>query len=212
LLEYVSNYENPEMVLESVAYRQWTQYMASVDPMAVMTSKRTLATDTLRTLIQAELDRRRTGLEIVRVSMVGMHPPVDIAKSFESAINARQEKEAMVWRAQGDASERKFSADAFRGETIAKARSDRYRKVTMEKARAERFTAQAQSYNISPDVFYLRNYLDVLTQTAGNVRKYILALEQPGKVTLFVDDKEKLSSGIMGLGEEVIQEVNNKQK
>ncbi len=211
LLDYVSNYENPEAVLESVAYRQWTQYMASVDPMAVMTKDRPRATEELKRMIQTELDLRRVGLDVIRVAMVGMHPPVEVAPAFESAINARQEKESMVWRSQGDANERKASAEAFRGETLAKARGESYRKVTLEKARAERFSAQAESYNIAPDVFYLRNYLDILLQAGKDVRKFILAVEKPDKLLFYVDDKEKISSGIMGLGEEVVQEVAKKK-
>jgi modulator of FtsH protease HflK len=219
LLEYVGNYLDPDgptggqqPLLEAVAYRQWTQYMASVDPMAIMTTDREKATESLKKSMQEELDRQKSGLEILQISMVGMHPPLDTASAFESAVNARQERETMIWRAQGKANERLPEAQAFAGETLAKARSERYGKLEVEKAKAQRFEAQLASYKIAPDVFFLRNYLDVLIQSTGNVRKYILAVEHPEKAMLIIDDKEKISSGLMGLGEEVAKEAQNKQE
>jgi regulator of protease activity HflC (stomatin/prohibitin superfamily) len=203
LLNYVTHFEDADAMLESIAYRQLTQYVASVDPMAVMTTDRDKATESLKKSIQAELDKQNTGLELVRVSLVGVHPPVEIASAYEQAINARQEREAMVWFAKGLANARVPAAEAFAGETLSAAEAKRYSKVAIEQANAQRFSDQLESFKIAPDVFYLRNYLDVLVQSTGNVRKYILATENAKKLYLEVDDKEKLSSGLLGLGEEI---------
>jgi hypothetical protein len=45
----------------------------------------------------------------------------------------------------------------------------------------------------------------MMTQSTKDVRKYILAVENPSKIFMEVDDKEKLSSGLLGLSEEVTQ-------
>jgi regulator of protease activity HflC (stomatin/prohibitin superfamily) len=203
LLNYVTNFEDPDAILESVAYRQLTQFVASVDPMAMMTKDRDLATAHLQKSIQEELDKRNTGIELVRVAMIGLHPPVEIAGAYEQAINARQERESMIWMAKGIANMRVPMADAFAGETLSIAESKRYSKVVIEQANAQRFGNQLESFQIAPDVFYLRNYLDVLVQSTANVRKYILATENAKKLYLDVDDKEKISSGLLGLGEEL---------
>jgi regulator of protease activity HflC (stomatin/prohibitin superfamily) len=76
LLNYVTNFEDPDAILESVAYRQLTQFVASVDPMALMTKDRDQATAHLQKSIQAELDKRNSGIELIRVAMIGLHPPV----------------------------------------------------------------------------------------------------------------------------------------
>jgi membrane protease subunit HflK len=203
LLNYVTNFENPDAVLESIAYRQLTQYVASVDPMALMTSERDKATAWLHQSIQAELDKQDSGLTIIRVGMVGLHPPVEIAGTYEQAINARQERETMIWMARGMANARVPMARAFEGETLSKAEAKRYGKIVVEQANAERFGNQLESYTFAPDVFYLRNFLDVLIESTANVRKYILATNNASKLYLEVDDKEKISSGLLGLGEEL---------
>jgi membrane protease subunit HflK len=168
-----------------------------------MTKDRDQATAHLQKSIQAELDKRNTGIELVRVAMIGLHPPVEIANTYEQAINARQERETMIWMAKGIANMRVPMADAFAGETLSGAESKRYGKVVIEQANAQRFGDQLESFKIAPDVFYLRNYLDVLVQSTANVRKYILATENGKKLYLDVDDKEKISSGLLGLGEEL---------
>jgi regulator of protease activity HflC (stomatin/prohibitin superfamily) len=207
LLDFVTHYDNPEAIIEAVAYRRLTQYVASVDPMGIMTTDKAKATDYLKKSIQAELDQRQTGVNLVRVSLIGLHPALEIADAFEAAINARQEKETVVWWALGEANERLPQARAMANETFSEAESKRYAKVIVEQAKAQRFKAQLQSYTIAPEVYFTRNYLDMLAQSTMGVRKYIIALENPKKVYLEVDDKEKLSSGLLGLGEEISQEI-----
>ncbi len=210
LLDFVTNYANPENVLESIAYRQLTQYVASVDPMAIMTTERNTATEYLRKSIQAELDQRKTGIHLIQVGLVGLHPAVEIASAFEAAINARQERETLIWTALGDANVKIPQAKAIATETLSDAESNRYGKVIVEKAKAGRFEAQLMSYTISPEVYFLRNYLDMLVESTPGVRKYILATDTPDKLYLEVDDKEKLSSGLLGLGDELINQSENK--
>ncbi len=211
LLNYISNYKEPKAMLEAIAYREWTRYMASADPMGVMARQRDALTRALKKSIQAELDKNHSGIRIIRVALVGMHPPVDVAAAFEAAINARQERETLIWKAKGQANEELPKARADAAEIISSAEADMYAKVTIEKAKASRFKAQLVSYKYAPNVFYMRKYLDMLVDATQKIRKYILAVKHPEKVLLIVDDKEKLPAGLLGLGEEVQQEVE-KQK
>ena len=47
----------------------------------------------------------------------------------------------------------------------------------------------------------------MLTSSTQTVRKYIIALDDPSKLYMEVDDKEKMSSGLLGLGEELSGEI-----
>ncbi len=212
LLDYIGNYENPEAVLEAVAYRQWTKYMASVDPMHVMTKGREKLTKHLRESIQRELNRNNAGINIIKVAIIGIHPPVDVAEAFEAAINARQEKETAIWQARGDANESVPKAKANAYEIISSAEKDKYAKVIIEQAKAERFKALLKSYTIAPQVFFTRKYLDVMVESTQDTRKYIIAVSKPEKILLIIDDKEKLPPGVLGLGEELQAEVEKQQK
>ncbi len=212
LLDYISNYKNPKSMLEAIAYREWTRYMASANPMGVMATQRDELTASLKKTIQLQLDKNHSGIRIIRIALVGMHPPVDVADAFEAAINARQERETLIWKAKGQANQKIPKAQADAAEIISSAEADRYAKVTIEKSKASRFKAQLISYKYAPNVFYMRKYLNMLVDATQKIRKYILAVKHPEKVLLIVDDKEKLPAGLLGLGEEVQQEVEKQSQ
>lgn len=212
LLDYVSNYQSPGDILTSVAYRQWTQYMASVDPMEIMTRGRGEAGRALRESIQNEVDRRKLGLNIKSIRFVGLHPPVEVAGAYEEAINARQERETLAWTATGDANEELPAARAEAAEDVSDALAYRYEKVTLEQARASRFDKQLQGYRVAPGVYFLRHYLDVLVSSTEKVRKFVLAVRHPENVLLIVDDKEKVPSGVLGLGEAVTEKMKEQEE
>jgi len=212
LLDYVTHYKSPKIILEAIAYRQWTQYMASVDPLKVMTVGRGAATGALRGSIQAECNRRRLGLNILRVGLLGLHPPVDVAKSYEAAINARQERETLIWQARGDANETVPLARAEASETVSAAAADRYGKVCVEQAKAKRFDAQLLGYRAAPGVFKLRHFLDVFSSATEHVRKYVNTLgDADKKILLIINDEEKLPPGLLGVGRDITEALEEKQ-
>jgi len=212
LLTYVKNFDSPRSILEAITYRQWTQYMASVDPMQVMTTERAKASESLRESIQQEADQRGLGIKILNVGLVGMHPPVDVAKSYEAAIDAHQEKETVVWKAKGDRNERLPAAEAAKVEIVAKADADRYAKVTLEQAQAERFKAQLKGYQAGPNVFFLRQYLDVFASSSESARKFVQVVEDPNRMMLIIEDKEKVPAGLLGLGEQITEQVKKEEQ
>lgn len=211
VLEYVSGYESPEQSLAAIAYRVWTQYMASVDPMQVMTVGRDGATKALHAAIQKEIDANKLGIEVLRVGLIGMHPYLDVADAYEAAINARQEKESLVWRAQGEANVKVPLARASASEVTGQAKANRYGKVSIEKAKSERFAAQQKGYDASPEVFVFRQYMDTLTESTKDVRKYVLALDRPERVMLIVNEEEKLPAGMLDLGQEINESLKGQQ-
>lgn len=93
------------------------------------------------------------------------------------------------------------------GETLFSADADKYSKVIVEKAKANRFTAQLLSYDIAPNIFFLRHYLDVIIESTPKIRKFVLAVKNPKKILLIVDDKKKIPAGLLGLGEGISGEV-----
>jgi len=208
LMEYVENYAEPGQALEAIAYRQWTQYMASVDPMEVMTTGRAAASVALRDAIQKEADGRQLGLKVLQIAVLGLHPSTEIADAYEAAINARHERKATVWRAVGEENAILPRAAAMADEVLSEASADRYGRVIVEQAAAARFNEQLKGYQAAPEVFYLRHYLDVLASATEDVRKFVVTLKDPGKVLLIVDEQEKLPPGLLGLGEEILNERN----
>ena len=103
--EHLYRYENPEKLIECVAYRYLSEYAAGVDLYELMGPGRERFNKELGELIQARFDELELGVEIVYCGIRGAHPPAQeqVAATFHSVIAAQTEKEATINRAKGEA-------------------------------------------------------------------------------------------------------------
>jgi regulator of protease activity HflC (stomatin/prohibitin superfamily) len=94
LYAYAYAYRDVGQVLKGIAFRELTQYMASVDLFRIMAQDRGEAAVELRKRIEEEAAKLKLGVKIVYVGFLGIHPPRDVAKDFETVVAAEQKKEA----------------------------------------------------------------------------------------------------------------------
>lgn len=84
---------DPIQLLRTISQNETTMYFASNDTDQLLSTARATAGSDLQAAIQAELDRYKVGLEIVFVSVSGVHPPQEVADDYHARINATQEAE-----------------------------------------------------------------------------------------------------------------------
>ncbi len=207
LLDYVGHFIDPQQMLESIAYRQLIRLMASMDPMEIMTTGRGKAGEELNHRIQSAIDQKRLGIKLLNTTIVGLHPPVEVADAFEAAINAIQERETIKLQALGDANQLGPLARGAAGATRAAAREYRYATLIVEQAKAQRFSNQLKAYQQAPRVYKLREYLQVLQQATEKVRKIIIVSKHPERVVVIIDNKEQIPPGLLGLGQEISEQI-----
>lgn len=97
-------------LIESLGYRELTQYAAHTDMDDLMGAGGIGANETLRQRLQAACDAAGEdggglGVEIVYVGIGGIHPPPeeDVAKTYEEVINAYERRASLISRAEGEA-------------------------------------------------------------------------------------------------------------
>ncbi len=95
--------QDPEQLLRAIADQQITRFFATHDTNALLTTARQHAGETLRGRIQDELDNYNVGLEVVFVSVSGVHPPGDVADQYHQRVNALQEMQTEIQGARQDA-------------------------------------------------------------------------------------------------------------
>ena len=113
LHDYLCNYQEPEKVLEAVAYQAMTDYAASVDIDRVIGPGRADFERGLRQAVEARIaelgadpaDKQGLGIEIVFLGLQEAHPPSEdgVAKAFQDVVAAERRKEAAVEHARGEA-------------------------------------------------------------------------------------------------------------
>ena len=79
-------YQDPAKLLKALCYRQAVQYAAQSDVQSLMGPGREATTQQLKVEIQAHADEYQMGVRIEFVGLESVHPPVEVAESFEKVV------------------------------------------------------------------------------------------------------------------------------
>jgi len=173
LYAYLYNYRDPTAALDALCYRELTRYTVSADFLEFLGHRRGEAAATLKKEIQEKADAVELGIDIVGVSLQGIHPPVEVGQAFEDVVGAIEEKHASV-----------LGADAYRHRIVPAARAEgdeialeadayRERREQVSKATAERFELRLGVYDLSPSVFLHRELHYALIDGLKGRRKIV---------------------------------------
>ncbi|MFB0551909.1 MAG: protease modulator HflK [Phycisphaerae bacterium] len=111
LYSFIYNHKEPEKRLEAICYRELTKFAGGakieVDDEADLANSllgagRSEAKNTLMREIQQAADEARLGVEIVFLGLQGIHPPPEVASSYQEVVGAVQKKQALILEAQSE--------------------------------------------------------------------------------------------------------------
>lgn len=177
LTQWVYNHSDSARTLESIAYRETTKYLASVDFLEVMSSDLGTAAAILTERIQEAANEVGLGAHIVFVGLQGIHPSIDAASSFQEVVAAQQEKEAMRLEALAYEARLVPGARAEAAKTRYDAEIAVSRRVGAARGASERFASQLAGYVESPEVYRSRAYLDTFSESISGARVLINAVD-----------------------------------
>ena len=111
LYAFIYNHDEPVKVLESISYRELTEFAAGskieVDTEAdlehsLLGAGRAEAKEILTKRIQQAVDKEQLGIEIVFVGLQGIHPPPEVAADYQKVVGAVQKKQALILQAHAE--------------------------------------------------------------------------------------------------------------
>ncbi len=149
-------------------------------------------------LMQDMLDRYKSGINVVNVTMQNAQPPEQVQAAFDDAVKAKQDLERQ-----------KNEGQAYANDVIPKARGTASRlteeaagyKLRVEneaKGNADRFEQVLTQYNKAPEVTRQRLYLDAQEHVLANTSK-VLVDQKGGNSLLYLPlDKLMTMSGAGG--------------
>jgi regulator of protease activity HflC (stomatin/prohibitin superfamily) len=110
VIRYYAQSQDVAGIVESLAYRELTQYAAEADMLDLLGEGGVRTAQELHEKIQAACDHaghdgRGLGVQIVHVGIGGIHPPPDddVAKTYEDVVGAVETRDAKIKEAEGDA-------------------------------------------------------------------------------------------------------------
>ncbi|MEW6164261.1 MAG: FtsH protease activity modulator HflK [Pseudomonadota bacterium] len=146
-------------------------------------------------LMQENLDRYGTGVQIRAVTMQSTQPPEQVQAAFDDAVKAGQDRERhknegeayandVIPRARGTASRLMQEAEGYRARLIATAEGE-----------ASRFSKLYAEYAKAPEVTRQRLYLETMQQIYANTSKIMVDTKGSGNLLYLPLDKLMQASG-----------------
>ena len=135
-------------------------------------------------LIQEVLDRYKSGVNVINVTMQNAQPPEQVQAAFDDAVKAGQDLEKQKNEGQAYANDLIPKARGNAARLLAEADGYKQRVENESKGNASRFDQILTQYNKSPEVTRERIYLDAQEQILSNTSKVIV--DQKGGSLLYL--------------------------
>ena len=138
-----------------------------------------------RNVLQAEMDRADSGINIITIEMKKTNVPEPVQPSFNEVNQATQEKEKMIYQAKEDYNKAIPTARGEAERTIKAAEGYSLDRINRAKGDASRFKAVYAEYAKAKDVTKRRLYLESLRDLLPKLgEKYIVDADQKNLLPL----------------------------
>jgi membrane protease subunit HflK len=125
-------------------------------------------------LMQEVLDRYKTGINVVSVTMQNAQPPEQVQAAFEDAVKAKQDLERQKNEGQAYANDVIPKARGTASRLLQEANGYKLRVENEAQGNASRFNQIFAQYQQAPEVTRSRMYLDAQEQIMSSVSKVIV--------------------------------------
>jgi membrane protease subunit HflK len=172
--DYLFNARSPEITVKAVAESVMRDIVGQTQFTYIQTDGRADIQKKARDSLQALMDEYKMGIEIIRVELQRVEPPISVVDSFRD-----------VERAQAEQQSEKNKAEAYDRDTRARTRGLVAEKVNageaakqsiMERATGAvaRFSSALSQYRLAPDIVAKRLYIDTMRDIYKRVDKIIV--------------------------------------
>ena len=125
-------------------------------------------------LMQGILDRYKTGINVVSITMQNAQPPEQVQAAFEDAVKAKQDLERQKNEGQAYANDVIPKARGTASRLLQEAAGYKLRVENEAKGNVSRFSQILAQYQKAPEVTRQRMYLDAQEQVMSSVSKVIV--------------------------------------
>ena len=129
LRAYLTNCAAPDQLMSAAAYEIITARTITSDLNAMLSTDRVAFADSFRAELTTYMESYHTGLEVVSVVLESIHPPVEIADTYQAMISANIEAERLLLDAEAYAGERLAWAQIDYDSEVARARIEQLQKI-----------------------------------------------------------------------------------
>jgi membrane protease subunit HflK len=192
-LEYYRGTSEPRRLVRDVALRELLAHTLHRPAFEIMAPGRVVLAEELHGAIQARLDAYGTGVEIVKICLRDIHPPVEVAPAYQEVVSAIEDREAGL-----------HTGEAYRAESLPRAKSDAAKLTTQADTHHETRMAEVNgstgsflrlldSYQRAPEVFRIRQSYAVRDEALRGAKKLIVDETFRDRLPTVVDLRKTLN-------------------
>jgi membrane protease subunit HflK len=151
--------------------------------------------------LQRRMDRYETGVRVLRVKLLDVHPSIEVVDAFRGVSAAFEEKNRMVNEAEGYRNEQVAVARGNSKAQVLNAQSYTLGRINRSEGDATRFNQQEQAYRTAPGPTETRLYLETMEQVLTGKKKLILDSGKGRRHLLLLEDGVEIAppgTGILG--------------
>ncbi|MBN1355832.1 protease modulator HflK family protein [bacterium] len=175
--DYLYQTADPEQLLETIAYGVLQETVGQREFFDILTFWRRPFEDRVTEAVQCRADQLKLGMEILRIYFRDIHPPVDVAASFEDVVSAQEDQETYIQEAEGYRRELIPNAAGEKAVLMENARAQRTRISMIAAGKSHAFELMEQSFQHFRDVNIFRLKMETLETILAGVSKYIVDRE-----------------------------------
>jgi len=199
ILHYSYKHKKPDVLLESIASRELTKYLAGTHMQDLLGNQRLLICQQLQKTIQQNAEKYQLGIEVVACGFCNIHPPTDVALDFESVLGAMEQKETAILEATKYKNEILPLAEAEAEQILIEAEAYKENKINMTKAEVQAFQNIAKSFEQGEKIYLNQKYLKTLEKQLQDSRIYVIDVFNLEKEVDILNLEDKLSSDLLQL-------------
>ena len=172
---YLFNLEKREDLIRSEAEALESSLLAQESIDDILTVGKEWFQDTFKLLLQKELDSLRSGIEICRVSLFNLHPPVEVVPGFRFVSSAREDKDRYINEAESEFNRILPRARAEAAEKMKEALGYKTEQINRAYGDATRFNSILYAYQRGlRELSRYRLYIETMEKALPDAEKYIL--------------------------------------
>ena len=159
-LVYLYSCADPEGALAAVADRVMMDETVGRSLDSALSENLSELVTQIEGRIQQSADGLELGLMVVDLTLMGLHPPVSVAKDYQAVVGARIDRNTRVLEAQAYTNEVLPGAQSQANRLESRAHADAAARVALARGEAEAFSAVQKTYAAAPELFTFRRLLE----------------------------------------------------
>ncbi len=162
-----------DSIIKSIAIKSMIETIGTYQIDDVYSTERLAVEQTVKGLVQEQLDRLAIGVRILQVSLVYVHAPGRVHFDFRDVASAQEDRNRSINLAEVYATEKINMARGNGHRIIQEAHRYSTRLTNLSKGESQSFEGQSQHYRLAPEVTRFRLYVETLEKVLPGIRKYV---------------------------------------